>query len=65
MPGDMYYFETTRDGKCFPWDQRFVDRNRVESLLGMEEQVAQNAPQETGAAAIVRAKEVRQLRPAA
>src|SRR5215831_5893008 len=47
MPGDMNYFEATCDGQCFPRGQRVVDGNGVQSLLGMEEQVAQDSPQQT------------------
>jgi len=43
----MNYFEATRDGQCFPWGQRLVDGNRVQSLVGMEEHVAQDSAQQT------------------
>ena len=50
MPGDMNYVEATRDLQCFPWDQRLVYGNGIQSLFGMEEQVAQNSPEQTRSA---------------
>src|SRR5215469_14234480 len=46
MPGDMNYLEAACDRQGFPWGQRLVDGNRVHSLFGMEEQIAQNSPQQ-------------------
>jgi hypothetical protein len=37
MPWNMNYIETACDGQYFPWDQRLVNGNRVQSLVGMEE----------------------------
>src|SRR5262249_6392231 len=47
MPGDMNYFDAACDGQYFPWGQRLVDGDRRESLVGMEEQLAQYSPQQT------------------
>src|SRR5215469_11755081 len=47
MPGNMNYFEATRDGQYFPRVQSLVDGNRIQSLVGMVEQVAQNSPKQT------------------
>src|SRR5215469_17282878 len=38
MPGDMNYFEASRDRQYIPRGQRLVDGNRVQALVGMEEQ---------------------------
>ena len=47
MPGNMNYFEATRNGQYFPRVQSLVDGNRIQSLVGMEEQVTQDSPQRT------------------
>jgi len=47
MPGSVNGSDAASDGQYCPRGQRLDDGNRVQSLLGMLEQVAQNLPQQT------------------
>jgi hypothetical protein len=47
MPRSMNNFDTAGDGHYVPSGQWLVDGDRLQSLLGMEEQLAQHLPQQT------------------
>src|SRR6516162_2406547 len=47
MPRSMDDFDTASDGQYFPISQRLVDGNRLQSLVGMVEQLAHHLPQQT------------------
>src|SRR5215475_7820419 len=47
MPRSMNDFDPASDEQYFPSGQRLVDGNRLQSLVGMVEQLAQHSPQQT------------------
>jgi hypothetical protein len=47
VPGGVNYFDAAGDGQYFPIGQRLVDGDRLQSLVGMKEQLAHHAPRQT------------------
>src|SRR5580692_13187359 len=47
MPRSMNHFDAASDGQYFPGGQRLVDGNRLQSLVGMEEQLAHQPTRQT------------------